>query len=216
MDIRERISEHNVYLVVDPALDEGLLEEKVGQALEGGVGILQVWDHWPDEIDTDGKRRLTERICGWARPYGAPVLINGEWPLMLATGLDGVHFDTMPQDMDRIRDDIGRDFIAGVTCGNDLEVVARAEAQGMDYISFCAMFPSPSAGSCEIVQPQTVRKARQMTDLPLFLSGGITPQNVDELKGLDFSGVAVISGILEADDPKAETANYKKALSGML
>ena len=77
----------------------------------------------------------------------------------------------------------------------------------------CAMFPSPSAGSCDIVMPQTVKQARGMTGMPIFVSGGITPENIQLLKKeTPFDGVAVISGILSAAHPQQKVKEYKDAL----
>lgn len=201
-----------VYLVVDPAMNQSLLLDRVEQALEGGVSILQVWDHWPDGMQQADKEQLITYLIGMADDYNVPVLINEAWELLKATDLDGVHFDAIPDNYDEIKEEVGRHFMAGITCSNDLEVIKWANEHDFDYASFCAMFPSPSVGSCEIVHPETVRRARQITDMPLFLSGGITPEKIAGLDGLEFNGVAVISGILKDDEPRKQASNYKKAL----
>lgn len=202
-----------LYLVVDPSGDPGELLDKVRRALEGGVDLLQVWNRWPEGTGRGVKEELVRAVLELARPREVPVLVNEEWELLKTTGLHGVHFDVIPDDFERIRREIGRDFLAGVTCENDLDVVRRADHLDMDYISFCAMFPSPSAGSCEIVRPDTVRRAREMTDLPMFLSGGITPERMDELGDLPFQGVAVISGILQSEAPDRRALTYKQKLA---
>lgn len=201
-----------VYLVIDPSADRSTLPGKVWQALEGGVSLLQIWNHWPDSINQSGKKELITSIQNMAAGFEVPVLINQEWELLKSTRLDGVHFEEVPDDYPQIQQEVGRDFIAGITCSNDLKIVRWAEEYELDYISFCAMFPSPSVSSCEIVRPETVRRARQITGLPLFLSGGITPGNLGRLGELDFNGVAVISGILDAEDPLRTAKAYKQAL----
>lgn len=203
---------HGLYLVADPAVKQNILLEKIQQALEGGVGILQLWNHWPEDMRHSQKKKLIDAVVKTAKAFDVPVLINDEWELLADTSLHGVHFDTVPENVQTIRERIGREVLVGVTCSNDLEMVKRADRQGVDYISFCAMFPSPSAGSCEIVHPDTVRRARKYTSLPLFVSGGITPDNLRELDDLDIDGVAVISGILNADEPGKTAAKYHQVL----
>lgn len=212
MNTSEKYRLNSVYLVVDPSRDQTRLIDKVEQALEGGVDILQIWNHWPDGMRKADREQLATYIQKMGASYDVPVLINDDWKILSSTQLDGVHFDNIPENFEQIKEEIGRDFIAGITCSNDLEVVKWADEHGLDYISFCAMFPSPSVGSCEIVRPETVQKAREITDLPLFLSGGITPDKIGELAELDFNGVAVISGILNADEPQQMTSDYKYAL----
>ena len=204
---------NGVYLVVDPSMDQPVLLDKVEEALKGGVSILQIWNHWPKGMRKTDKQQLITYIKEMAVDYDAPVLINDAWELLKETNADGLHFDSIPEDYEQIKKEIGRDFVAGITCSNDMKVIEWAEENGFDYVSFCAMFPSPSVGSCEIVKPETVRKAREITDMPLFLSGGITPEKIADLDGLEFNGVAVISGILKDDDPREKASNYSQALN---
>ena len=209
----KKLDLNGIYLVVDPSMDRSVLLEKVRQSLEGGVGILQIWNHWPENFGEPQKKELIASIKQLAESHEVPVLINDDWRLLKTTNVDGVHFDSVPEHFDKVRQQIGDDCIFGITCSNDLETVRWADRHGMDYISFCAMFPSPSVDSCDIVKPETVRQARKITDKPLFLSGGISPDKIGELEGLQFDGVAVISGILSEDNPKERAREYDRALS---
>jgi len=216
MEISKKILQ-GVYLVIDPVMERSLLLDNVREALEGGVEVLQIWNNWPDDITKAEKRQLVESVCEMATKYEVPVLINDEWQLLNTTSLSGVHFDEAPKDMEQLRAAVDRDIIIGLTCTNNLEVIRRAQQMQADYISFCAMFPSPSAGSCEIVDPDTVLRARRMTDRPLFLSGGITPEKIEQdLAGLPFDGVAVISGIMRSENPRHRVQEYKQALEWQL
>lgn len=202
-----------LYLVLDPSMPMITLLEKLKQALAGGVRVLQIWNNWPSSFQNSEKKALIKAIIAIASEYKIPVLINEDWELLKETALSGVHFDQIPENIETIKAAVGRDFIIGITCSNDLQVVAWAEQHKLDYISFCALFPSKSAGDCEIVQPETIKKARAMTQIPLFVSGGITVKNLMELKDLDFTGVAVISGILNAHSPEVATLAYIQALN---
>ncbi|WP_162052056.1 thiamine phosphate synthase [Pontibacter pamirensis] len=204
-----------IYLVLDPGMEKETLLHKLKEALEGGVSIVQVWNNWPASFNLSAKQDLIQSILQVAADYHVPVLINEEWELLKGTGLAGVHFDKIPEDYEAIKADIKRDFICGITCSNSLEVVRWAEHNQLDYVSFCSMYPSGSVGSCEIVRPETVKRARDITHMPFFLSGGITAENLVRLKELHFAGVAVISGILSAASPKESTAAYKNALSNL-
>lgn len=202
-----------VYLVLDPSMDRATLLHKLKEALEGGVRVLQVWNNWPDSFDLPAKQDLIRTIHAVASAYNVPLLINEEWELLKDTELAGVHFDNIPGDYEAIKAKVNRDFVCGITCGNDLEVIRWAEQNQLDYVSFCAMFPSNSAGSCEIVSPDTVKKAREITHIPFFLSGGVTTENISSLGDLNFAGVAVISGILNSESPQKSTSDYIQALN---
>ncbi|WP_316795770.1 thiamine phosphate synthase [Pedobacter agri] len=201
-----------VYLVIDPSIELDVLLKKLSSAIQGGIDVLQIWNNWPNGLD---KLRFIKEISDLALPYQIPILINQEWTLLKQTSdLQGVHFDRSPNDLDTIKQKIEREIIIGVTCSGSLKTVAEAHKKQLDYISFCSMFPSSSAGSCEIVMPEMVRKAREMTSLPFFISGGITPENAASLRAqIPFNGVAVISGILNAEDPGTRTKQYKQSLA---
>lgn len=201
-----------LYLVLDPSMPKVILLEKLRKALAGGVSVLQIWNNWPDSLQLSEKREFVKAITDIASSYAIPVLINEEWELLKETALSGVHFDKIPANYEEIKAEINRSFIVGITAGNDLQVIAWAEQHQLDYVSFCALFPSKSAGDCEIVAPETIKQARTMTRMPLFVSGGITVKNLMELKELDITGVAVISGILNADAPEMATLDYIQAL----
>lgn len=200
-----------IYLVLNPALPQELLLNKLEAALNGGIDVVQIWNNWTTDSN---KLQLIEAIGTLCRLYNVPLFINEEWQLLTQTTyLDGVHFDAIPDKYSAIKKAVNRPFMAGITCSGDLDTVVWANQNRFNYISFCAMFPSPSAGSCSIVMPAVVKKAHEMTAMPLFVSGGITPQNIITLKEkTPFHGVAVISGILSAHDPEKQVQTYKDAL----
>jgi thiamine-phosphate pyrophosphorylase len=192
-------------------METSVLLNKLAAALSGGIQVVQIWNNWPAAID---KHALINRIAQLCAPYQVPLLINEEWALLgQTTQLHGVHFDSIPPGFAAIKAAIGRPFLAGITSSNSTQNALWAHENSLDYISFCSMFPSPSAGTCDIVMPATVRQARALTNLPIFVSGGITPQNIVSLKKeTPFDGVAVISGLLSADDPQQKVQEYKDAL----
>lgn len=201
-----------VYLVVDPAMDRPLLLSRLASALKGKPEAVQLWNHW---TPGDDKLECINAVGELCLRHDVPLLIDNDWPMLLQSlYLNGVHFDDIPANYTSIKQTIGRPFIAGITCSGNLDVVRWADAQQLDYVSFCAMFPSPSAGSCDIVMPATVRQAKSMTRLPLFVSGGITPVNMVMLRRqTPFDGVAVISGIMSAEDPLLKVKLYQNALT---
>src|SRR5690606_12542994 len=137
-----------IYLVLDPAMEEDVLLEKLEQVLKEGIAIVQLWDHWP--IGTH-KERLIKAICDLCHNYQVPVFINNEWELLNFLPLDGVHFDSIPANYDQIKQQLTKGFLSGLTCNNDLSAVEWAEKNDFDYISFCSIFPSSTSTSCELV-----------------------------------------------------------------
>lgn len=207
-DLRRKIK-GGVYLVVDPYEGIDNVLPKVNAALAGGVDVLQIWNHWHEGQD---RKAFIEGITQVAHAINVPVFINEEWHWLENTQVDGVHFNTIPVDWDAVRQTVKRPFLVGITCGNDEARIGWA-IRFADYLSFCSMFASASAGVCEIVRPEVVEETRRQTRLPIFVSGGITPALISNLLPLGINGVAVISAILKADNPAQAAHDFKHALT---
>ena len=200
-----------LYLVIDPSQEQESLLNKLQAALNGGVDIVQIWDHWPKDQDKEAKLEFIKRAKELTSDFQVPLLMNQDWNLALETGLDGVHFDQLPADFPSIQPKLKGQYI-GLTVTNNMEAVQMAEQNSLSYISFCSVFPSPSVDSCDIVQPESIKKAKEISNMPIFLSGGINQENLGQLKELPFNGIAVISGILNEADLEAAAKKYKEKL----
>jgi thiamine-phosphate pyrophosphorylase len=191
-------------------MEESLLLHRIEMALKEELAALQIWDHFREEQNVI---QLVEKICLLCHAKNIPVLVNNKWELLKNTSLDGVHFDQIPENFEVIKQEVKRSFISGLTCNNDLSYVLWANENQLDYISFCSIFPSTTANSCELVNFDTIREARKISALPIFLAGGIKPGNIKELNGLDYTGIAVVSGIMSSDKPDEAIRTYYENLN---
>ncbi|MGE9313150.1 thiamine phosphate synthase [Niabella sp. CJ426] len=198
-----------VYLIIDPSMDQDVLLSTLKEIVREKIAAVQIWDNFSPDTNQPA---LIEQVLRLCHLQNIPVLINNQWELLKTMNLDGVHFDKAPGDIVQLKQQIGREVIAGITCNNDLSAVKWADENRLDYISFCSMFPSSTANSCELVSFDTVRKAIEITDIPIFLAGGINPENLPSLSALNYSGIAVVSGIMSAANPLAELKRYQKRI----
>jgi thiamine monophosphate synthase len=106
-----------------------------------------------------------------------------------------------------------RQFFVGVTCGNDWSQIDKAINHHVDYVSFCSMFPSATSNSCELINIDVVRRLCNTTNIPVYVSGGITVDNLAGLLPLGIKGVAIASGIMKANDVEQVTIQFKQAMS---
>jgi len=176
---------------------------KIKQAINAGIDILQLYK--TEQLPLTE----VEALCKYARIRDIPVFINNNYKILKDIEADGVHFDVLPQNIEDINYHIGRAYLKGLTLGNDTTVVNEALKSGFDYFSFCSMFPSKSVATCDLVKFEAVQKTRELTTKPIFLAGGIDYTTIDQLKGLIYNGIAVISAILETED-MARTIKFFK------
>lgn len=207
--INRKISS-GIYLVIDPSMDELLLINKLNLCLKEKLAAVQIWDNFKAEQNISA---LIKKVCELCHAKNVPVLINNRWELLNDFLLDGVHFDEIPENYTAIKESINKPFICGLTCNNDLTFVDWASKNKLDYISFCSIFPSNTANSCELVNFNTINKAAKHYSLPIFLAGGIKPENIDKLKELNYTGIAVVSGIMSSDRPDESIKKYQEKLN---
>lgn len=210
MEITDRLRRRGIYLVVDPSMEEKILLKRLQQALQEKILAVQIWDNFNTEKEV---LMLANKICELSHASEVPVFINNRWELLADAPLDGVHFDEIPQNINRIRGMLRKEFLCGLTCNNDLKCLDWAEKHQFDYISFCSIFPSTTSNSCELVDFETIREAKERSSLPIFLAGGINPENMEKLNDLKYEGIAVVSGIMNADNPGEAVQNYMKKLN---
>lgn len=198
-----------IYLIVDPSRELDQILGRLKKILHLSISAVQIWDNFTAGID---EKNVVESILTTCHQFHRPVLINNRWEWLLRYPLDGVHFDTIPNNIELIEKSIERPFLKGLTFNNDLGKVRWAYHHQFDYVSFCSVFPSSTANSCELVNLDIVRQAINEFKMPVFLAGGITPDNLPQLSGIDYYGIAVVSGIMSANDPLLAAQQYLKQL----
>lgn len=201
--------QNGIYLIIDPSMDRNILISKLEKIIYEDIAAIQIWDNFKQN---ENPIELINEIIQLCHTQNIPVLINNRWELLKNTSLDGVHFDKKQDNILQLKHELCRDIIIGITCNNDLSIVKWSNENGLDYISFCSMFSSKTANSCELVSFNTIKEARKITSLPIFLAGGIKPENIDKLNELDYSGIAVVSGIMNEEKPVDALKRYQQKI----
>lgn len=200
-----------VYLVVDPTMRYDDLVKKLLLLQSAPLAAVQLWDN--PAMDAKNEQKVLGTVCDIFEHSSIPLLVNNKLEWLDKYPFDGVHFDTLPMGWEERRKSYSSSLITGATLNNDLRILTAAAKANIDYVSFCSMFPSVTSNSCDLVSFENVKKARQMSDLPVFLAGGISPETMPRLAGLPFDGIAVVSGIMKSDSPLRELERYLEHLN---
>ncbi len=191
-----------LYAITDGPRDD--LVDAVRAALEGGAAVLQYRDKTRDRERRSREAQASAALC---REFGAPLIVNDDVELALASGADGVHLGEDDADIATARAALGTNAIIGVSCYDSLQRARDAAQAGADYLAFGAFFPTRSKVDTRHAQPALLREAREL-GLPVVAIGGITPDNGKPLidAGADF--LAAISGVFGAADIRAAARRY--------
>lgn len=190
----------NLYLITGRGETLGRnLEFVVEEALRGGVRAVQLRDKGGSSKElfetAQELRRLTAR-------YGAKLFVNDRADVALAVDADGVHIGSSSLPLYKVRRLIGERKLIGVSCHNQAQAIT-AQEMGADFITFGPVFYTPS--KAEYGLPVGLEKLKAVTELlqiPVFALGGVKEENCAEAVACGVRGVALISAVLSAPEPR--------------
>jgi thiamine-phosphate pyrophosphorylase len=198
-----------VYLVTSPKRPVSRLLGIAQAALEGGASVVQFRDkgvYTPDERSEAalGLRRACDRAA-------VPFLVNDDPELARRFRADGVHLGRNDPPPTVARLFLGPQAIVGVTVyGQPGEEEAAAHG-GADYLAAGSFFRSPTKPEEPVLPISTLDAIIQRSRLPVFVIGGVNTENAGLLARHGAAGVAVVSAIMDAEDPRAATEAIRQA-----
>ncbi len=188
-------------------------------AVKGGVRWVHLRDHIAlDTAFVEAAHRLAERL----RAVSGEVLLSVNTRTEVAGALGaGLHLGARGPSVASVRQRQGEEIQPKTTrsaallgsSAHDEKEGRQAIAEGAHYLFFSPVFPTTSkpghpgqgldalSAFC-IAFPQ----------VPVFALGGVTPERVAPCLDAGAHGVAVLSGILHAENPSQAAAAYLKAL----
>lgn len=175
-------------------------------ALEGGCRWIQLRMKDASEEELKTTAIHVRDLC---RQYSATFIIDDHVELAKEVGADGVHLGKLDTPVKEARERMGQDFIIGGTA-NTFEDIRRHAADGANYIG-CGPFRftttkqklSPILG-VEGYRSILSQMKETGISIPVVGIGGITREDIPELKALGLNGIALSGGILKAENPVQE------------
>lgn len=196
-----------LYLISNRLLfrDEAAFLGALEQALSGGIRLLQLREK---DLAAGDLFLLGRKVRTLTRDFGALLLINDRVDLALALDADGVHLTENSLPTHTVRKMLGPECLIGVSTHSAKQIPDLA-AQGADFVTFSPIYPTPSKLSYGVPQGlDKLTSACAQSQLPVFALGGITRERSVKCLAAGAFGVAVISGILSAENPASATRSY--------
>lgn len=188
------------------------LYEQVEKALKGGATFIQLREKTLAEEEFYKEAVEIQELC---RRYKVPFVINDNVDIALKMNADGVHVGQSDMEAGMVRQKLGDDKILGVSA-QTVEQAILAEKRGADYLGVGAVFPTGSKDDADDVSFETLKAICDAVSIPVVAIGGITRDNVIELKDSGICGVAVISAIFGQKDIESATTDLLNRTDRML
>ncbi|PQJ42282.1 thiamine-phosphate diphosphorylase [Vibrio campbellii] len=190
---------YRLYLVTDDQQDLATLKRVVRKAVEGGVTMVQVREKHGDVRAFIERAQAVKDIL---KDTDVPLIINDRVDVALAVDADGVHLGQSDMPAAVARELIGPYKILGLSIENEQQL-AEADSLPIDYIGLSAIFATPTKTNTKKHWGiDGLKMALETTSLPIVAIGGINESNIPQLSATGVHGLALVSAICHADDPK--------------
>ena len=180
--------------------------DSIRMALEGGCRWIQLR---MKDVTTDEIRPVAMQVKAMCKELDATFIIDDHVELVREIGADGVHLGKNDMPIAEARKLLGRDFIIGATANTIDDVRAHCSA-GADYIG-CGPFRftstkknlSPVLGLEGYEYIVKCMKEEGMS-IPVVAIGGITAEDIPQIKAIGIEGIALSGSVLTAAEPVEE------------
>ena len=186
-----------LYGITDRAwLNGRSLKDDVEKAILGGATMIQLREK-NLSIDEFVEEALEiKEVC---KKYDVPFIINDSLEVFLKVDADGIHVGQNDLSADVVRRIIGPNKILGVSAENVGEALL-AEKNGADYLGVGTIFSTTTKLDAITVSKEELARICYNVKIPVVAIGGITLDNIKELKNTMIQGVSVVSAIFKESD----------------
>nr|WP_317379699.1 thiamine phosphate synthase [uncultured Faecalimonas sp.] len=208
----ENQTDLTLYLVTDSTYHTtASLLETVEEACKGGVTLVQL-----REKETGGREYLEKALLvkQITDRYGIPLIIDDRVDVAIACDAAGVHVGASDLPVAVARKLLGPDKIVGATA-KTVDTAIKAWEEGADYLGVGAIYPTTTKVVTILTKPETLKAICEAVPIPVVAIGGLNAGNMDILEGCRMDGVAVVSAIMKAEDPKKAAEELKETIQRM-
>ena len=190
-------------LVTDDALLRGRdLLALCRDAVRGGVTCVEL------RLKHASPRELLELTRSLIGGLDVPVLVNDRLDVALAAGAAGVHLGLDDLPVSLVRRLVPEGFVIGASVGTASEI---ASGQGADYwgVGPWRMTRTKADAGAALGRSGFRAIVAAAKGIPCVAIGGVTPEDVGEVRAAGGVGVAVVSGILSAANVEEAASKYR-------
>ena len=202
-----------LYLVTDHILSLGRdITWIVQEAVIGGVTMVQIREK---DSSTRHLIELSMHVQQILTPYRVPLIINDRVDVALAVNASGVHIGQSDMPYEMARKLMGRDKIIGLSV-ESMEQVLEANNLDVDYIGISPVFSTATkTNTSEPFGLEGTRHVMELTKHPAVGIGGINRENAFSVIQAGVTGIAVVSAICSANDPRKAARDLRKLVEKM-
>jgi thiamine-phosphate diphosphorylase len=178
-------------------------------AVSGGVGVVHIREPGLDKHQLESLSAATRKALSSTR---AMLIINVSTEGALELSAHGFHFpERLQPEIGQFRARSGAETVIG-TSVHSLDSARNAERLGADYVVAGHVFETGSKPGSSGRGLEFIERVSRYVSIPVIAIGGITPERVRPVIDAGAYGVAIMSGILGANDPEGAASRIQEEL----
>ncbi|HVN30183.1 MAG TPA: thiamine phosphate synthase [Candidatus Binataceae bacterium] len=203
-----------LYLITDRKLSKkGLVETCEEVLIAAGDDAARIAIQLREK-DLTGQEllALAKELRRITTAHRAKLLINDRIDVALACDADGVHLPADSFSVRGARELLGKGKLIGCSTHSIAEVEAANRA-GADFVVFGPVFdPISKAAYGPATGIDALREACDVSDIPVYALGGITPERIEDLADCEIAGVGAIGAVFGVSSPPQGALTLLKSL----
>ncbi|MEW6449921.1 MAG: thiamine phosphate synthase [Pseudomonadota bacterium] len=201
-----RLPDPPLLLITDRKQARKPLADILGAAFAAGCRWASVREK---DLPVADQIALAQSLLPLARQFGARLTLHGDTAMALRAGVDGVHLAS-GGDVAAAHAALRSDALIGLSVHSPADAATVSDA---DYIVAGPAFETASKpGYGPALSASGIAVIAKRSRVPVIAVGGIAADNLLGVIQAGAAGIAVMGGIMRAQDPSAEVDDLLKAL----
>ncbi|MCI0787863.1 MAG: thiamine phosphate synthase [Chloroflexi bacterium] len=199
-----------LYVIVDPQVTGGRDPMEIARAaVRGGARMLQLRDKLRDKGEI---LKLAEPLQQLCQDNDVMLIVNDHVDLAAAIGSAGVHVGQTDLPVEQARQVLGPAQVLGRS-NREIQQLIESQEMGADHVAFGAIYQTTTKSGTRAPQGvEPLRRAREVTKVPLVAIGGINAENVAPVVEAGADAICVTAAVASAPEPEAAAIQLVEAI----
>lgn len=184
------------------------------EALQAGITCFQFREKGTGSLEHDPPSliELAQSCQLLCRQYGVPFIVNDNVAVAKQLKADGIHVGQSDTPIESVIEELGDDYIIGLSTNNLAQFSEAEKVPGIDYVGIGPVYKPRSKSDYEaVIGLEGITKAMaNRHHMPAVAIGGITEANVGKVWETGVDGVAVVSSITQSEAISLTVSKLKK------
>lgn len=205
----QRLDTCRLYVLIGAQETPEQFEALAQSLIAGSAGAIQLRDKHLTDDKLLQRARLLRRMT---RDSDTLFFVNDRPDIAVLAGADGVHVGQDELSVKDARTIVGPRPLIGVST-HTIEQARGAVLDGANYIGCGPTFPSRTKQFDDFPGVDFLQQVAAEIRLPAFAIGGISPENLPQVRAAGFNRVAVSAAVTGHDDPGQAARQLLTALA---